>query len=103
MQTIVEKLLQVVESNPSKTAIKQADNSLSYEELLQYAINFSSILLENGLTKGDRVALVIENSPEYSAYYYGAILAGGVVVPLNTSATESDLLNWISRIRKQQK
>ena len=96
MQTIVEKLLQVVESNPSKTAIKQADNSLSYEELLQYAINFSSILLENGLTKGDRVALVIENSPEYSAYYYGAILAGGVVVPLNTSATESDILNWIS-------
>ena len=38
------------------------------------------------LSRGDRVVLLLKNSPEYAAAFYGTLLAGGVVVPLPPDA-----------------
>ena len=51
---------------------------------------------ERGLRPGDRVAILLENSPEYIAAYYGALMAGGVAVALNTAAKARDLANWLT-------
>ncbi len=51
-------------------------------------------LLALGLTKGDRVAILLMNSPDYIISYYGTIKAGGIAVPLNTDLL-AESLPWI--------
>ena len=36
-----------------------------------------------GLQPGDRVALILPNVPAYPVLFYGALMAGGIVVPMN--------------------
>lgn len=67
---------------------------VSYAELWRRVVAVAGFLQREGLVRGDRVALVVENSPEYVASYYGILAAGGVVVALNTSVRARDLLNW---------
>src|SRR5699024_12066976 len=45
----------------------------------------------NGLKKGDRVAIMLPNSPQSVITYYGALMAGGVVVQVNPLYTEREL------------
>src|SRR5262245_2158261 len=47
------------------------------------AIAFSQRLIQDGVKKGDRVALVMRNLPEWPAAFWGAVLAGAIVTPLN--------------------
>ena len=97
MQTsVVDYLRQNSESFPDKIAVNHQDKEYSYSEIWSSAEKISEFLRQNGLSKGDRVALLIENSFEYIAVYYGALLAGAIVVPLNTAAKSGDLSNWIS-------
>jgi long-chain acyl-CoA synthetase len=52
---------------------------------------FAAGLRGLGTHKGDRVALLLPNSPQYLIAYYGALKAGAVVVPLNPLYTEQEL------------
>ncbi len=49
-----------------------------------------------GIRKGDRVALLLPNSPQFLAAYYGFLSAGAVIVPLNPLSTESELAFYLS-------
>jgi acyl-CoA ligase (AMP-forming) (exosortase A-associated) len=57
--------------------------SLTYAELRGRAQASATLLREQGLNPGDRVALVLEKSSAAVAALYGTWLAGGVVVPVN--------------------
>ncbi|HVK99954.1 MAG TPA: class I adenylate-forming enzyme family protein [Dongiaceae bacterium] len=71
-------------------------NAVSYAQLWRQARQVAAFLQSYHLSKGDRVALVADNSPEYAAVFYGVLLAGGVVVPMNTSAKLRDFDNWMA-------
>ena len=61
----------------------------SYAQLHSEAAAFAAGLQRLGIAKGDRVGLFLPNVPIYVAAYYGAMLAGAVVVnfsPLYTAA-----------------
>jgi len=96
MTTIVDDLQRAVSQHQDKPALVHGDNSLSYSELWTLAEKVATLLRQQGLERGGRVVLIIENSPEYAALYYGVLLAGGVVVALNTAAKEDELNNWIA-------
>jgi long-chain acyl-CoA synthetase len=51
----------------------------------------AALLRERGLKKGDRVALVMRNLPEWPVVFLGALLAGAIVVPLNAWWTATEL------------
>jgi len=53
----------------------------------------AGFLAGRGLADGARVGILVENSPEYIAAYYGVLAAGGVVVPLNTADKTRGLVN----------
>lgn len=44
-----------------------------------------------GLAKGDRVAIIMGNLPEWAAVFYGAAVAGAIVTPLNAWWTGAEL------------
>jgi len=72
------------DSNPDKEALLDGDVRLTYWEIELKANKVANWLLESGVRKGDRVALLLRNSGEYVSCYYGIQKAGGIVVPLNT-------------------
>lgn len=77
-------------------AIVTAEQQISYRVLWESARRVENFLRSLGVTEGDRVALIAENSPQYVAVFYGALLAGAAVVPMNTSAKMKDFSNWLN-------
>lgn len=94
-QTILNNLLSTAEKFPHKTALHHNDKTISYESLWQDVLGLTTFLVDNGFKKGERVALIQENSIEYVIVYYAVLAAGGIIIGLNTSAKSSDIINWL--------
>jgi long-chain acyl-CoA synthetase len=59
--------------------------------MLEYVQKFASFLQQNGIKKGDVVAINIPNCPQYLIAHFGAILAGGVSSGLNFLLSEKEI------------
>lgn len=69
--------------------------SVSYQSLWRQSVAVARELTRLGLQRGDRVAIVLANGSEFIAGYYGAQLAGGIVVLLNAAAKSRDFSAWL--------
>ena len=67
-----------------KTAIALGDRRLSYAELDEASNKVANALIKMGVSKGDRVAMLLPNSPEFAVIYFGITKIGAVAVPLDT-------------------
>ena len=63
---------------PDRAACYFMKKEISFEELRDYVHRFATFLQENGLEKGDRVAINLPNCPQYMVAHFGTLLAGGV-------------------------
>jgi long-chain acyl-CoA synthetase len=61
--------------------------SYSSDQLRAAAIRFSARLAEAGLRQGDRLAIWSENRPEWVAAFWGCMLQGVVVIPVDVRAS----------------
>ncbi len=61
----------------------------SYHELWKKAQQFSSFLRQKGIKKGDRVLIYCYNSPHWVFAYFGCLLAGVIVVPVDFNSQPS--------------
>lgn len=68
----------------------------TYADLEREARAVAAGLIAAGVRRGDRVATLMANRPEAVAAYFGAAMAGGVVVPLSTFATADELARLIA-------
>jgi long-chain acyl-CoA synthetase len=68
---------------PDSVAIRLGEVELSYSELDRASGRLATLLGEKGLQPGDRVGVMLPNVPAFPISYYGALRAGGVVVPMN--------------------
>lgn len=66
---------------PEKTAINFYGLEISYAEFDRLTDRFASYLSREGVQKGDRVALYMQNCPQYAICQIGAHKAGAIVVP----------------------
>ena len=66
------------------------DERVSYDAFARAVVCLAAHLQEEGLKKGDRVALVMRNLPEWPVVFLASLLAGAIMVPLNAwwSGTE---------------
>jgi long-chain acyl-CoA synthetase len=67
------------------------DERVTYDGFARAVLTVAALLRERGLKKGDRVALVMRNLPEWPVVFLGALLAGAIVVPLNAWWTATEL------------
>jgi len=58
--------------------------SYTYNETAKLAATVAARLYGAGLEKGDRIAIISENSPHWVAAYFGIMMAGGIVTPVLT-------------------
>jgi long-chain acyl-CoA synthetase len=68
---------------PDRMALEFLGFSMTYAQLWEAAQKFATALQQLGVQKGDRVAVMLPNSPQFVIAFYGATLIGAVVV--NTS------------------
>jgi long-chain acyl-CoA synthetase len=71
------------ERTPHAIATEFYSAHLTYAELDRQADAFCAYLQDLGVKKGDRVAVVLPNCPQFIIAYYGALKAGAIVVPTN--------------------
>ncbi|MEA1961986.1 MAG: long-chain-fatty-acid--CoA ligase [Bacillota bacterium] len=76
---------------PAKEAIVFKDRRYNYKEIDELSNQFANTLIELGLTKGDRVAMMLKNSEFFPIVYFGIIKAGAVVVPVNFSLLKNEV------------
>ena len=69
---------------PEKTALVFDGERITYRQLADMADGVSTLLARRDIGKGDRVAYLGENSPEFVATLFGIVQLGAVFVPLNT-------------------
>ena len=81
---------------PEKIALVQGSERVSYKELSRRSTLISQWLLKQGLQPGERVALLTDQACEYIAAYFGILMAGGIVVGLNTQTSEQSLRSVLS-------
>jgi len=93
--SLLTRLGDRVAQRPDAIAVLQQDRAVSYGELWQQIGALATYLQRSGLARGDRVALLLDNSPEYIAAYYAVLAAGGTVVPLNTAARAADFAHHL--------
>jgi len=74
----------------SREFLVYQDERVTFESFARAALAVAAMLKDRDLRKGDRVALVMRNLPEWPVVFMGALLAGAIVVPLNAwwSGTE---------------
>ncbi|MEY4579353.1 MAG: Long-chain-fatty-acid--CoA ligase [Pseudomonadota bacterium] len=68
-----------------------ARRELTYGELHRRAVCAAAQLVALGVSPGDRVALVAENSAEVAIAFFGIVYAGGAVVPLHVLSAAPEL------------
>ena len=68
---------------PDRTAAIFYSNRVSYGRLWDGSLRLAGALRRLGLEKGDRVAMLLPNVPQFIVAYNGILAAGGVTVPIN--------------------
>ncbi len=68
---------------PDRTALYFYGYRMTYRELLEAARRFAGYLKSRGIGRGDVVGLFLPNSPMFAIAYYGTLMAGATVSPMN--------------------
>ncbi len=79
---------------PHNPSVYYFDHEISYREIDQYSNSLAAALLEFGVEKGDRVALILQNIPQFLIGQYATWKLGAIVVPLNPMFKEKELLYY---------
>ncbi len=87
------------ELSPNKPAIIFEDETISYEVLCMRADRTSCWLQSIGIEKGDRVAVMLNNCPEFIDLLLACSRLGAIFVPLNFRVTSVELDYFIKNCR----
>ncbi|WP_139491568.1 long-chain-fatty-acid--CoA ligase [Brevibacillus dissolubilis] len=84
-------LVESANKYPSNNVLYFMGKRITYSELLGLSYQFANALIKRGVKKGDRVAIMLPNSPQAVIAYYGTLFAGAVAVMTNPLYTEREL------------
>jgi long-chain acyl-CoA synthetase len=81
--TVVHSFRAAVDRAPDHTALAYFDGRLTYRETDELSDSLAGHLAAGGIERGDRVAIMLQNTPHFVLALLGAWKAGATVVPLN--------------------
>ncbi len=76
---------------PHRTAVVFGPDRITYAELWEQARRYAASFCRQGIEPGERVAILLLNTPDFPAAYYGALAAGAVVVPVHALLTPGEI------------
>ncbi len=94
--TVVDLVEACAKNTPAAPVIYFEDKIISYRQLNEAANRYAIWATQIGVRKGDVVALLMENRPEYLMAWLGLLKAGAAVALLNTNLRGMPLAHSIS-------
>lgn len=91
MANLKRMLEDVVGRYGGKTAIVAGDFRMSYLNLEESSNRVASSLLQLGVRRGDRVAMLLNNGPQFVDIFFGIVKIGAIAVPLDTKYKAGEL------------
>jgi len=92
--TLRDLLLQSQELYCNKPSLSfVGEKPITYNELANATRNISGMLLSLGVTKGDKIAILGENSPNWGISYFATTSIGAIAVPILTDFSEIEIDN----------
>ena len=80
----VEQFLELsAQRSPDKTALVCQERRLTYREIEEQSNQLAHALIENGVERGDRVAIYLDNSVEAVLSIFAVLKAGAVFLVVN--------------------
>jgi long-chain acyl-CoA synthetase len=76
---------------PDAVAIRYRDEALTHRELDERSSAVGAALVQRGVARGDRVALYLQNVPEFVIAVLAAWKAGAIAVPVNPMLKEREV------------
>jgi long-chain acyl-CoA synthetase len=89
--TLPDLLRQTAREHPEYPALLFMGNAISYGELEEQSNAFAAALCAMGVHKGDRIAVLLPNTPQMIVAEFGIWKAGGIAVLLNPLWTEHEI------------
>jgi long-chain acyl-CoA synthetase len=68
---------------PDNVAVVMGDLRLTYAQLWGHAKQYAAVLRERGIGPGDKVGLLLPNTPHFPLAYFGTLALGAVAVPVH--------------------
>ena len=91
-ESLYANLIQVAKARPDKPCLLFEDGqSASYEQLFDQVHRIATVLIERGITPGDRVVSHCEKTQLTLSLYLACLQLGAIYVPLNTAYTSNEL------------
>ncbi|HUO77208.1 MAG TPA: AMP-binding protein [Thermodesulfovibrionales bacterium] len=97
--TIISLFLNAAGRYPDNTAFNyfaQSWRTITYGEFLGKTRGIASHLIQEGVRKGDRIAIILENRHEWCASYLGVLIAGGIAVPMDAQLGSNEVKNLLN-------
>ncbi len=94
-------LLAQAARHPHKIAIAGDPKPVTYGTLAALANRVGKALLAQGVAPGDRVLIVLPDSAEFIASFFGSAEIGAVAVPVNPFARSADYIHYIENSEPQ--
>lgn len=94
--TLIEMLDATATRCPERVAIRGLRSSCTFLGLQQRSATLALYLHSALKGRGDRIALLIPNEPEFAAAYYGVMRAGAIAVPLSMLARATEVMQLLA-------
>src|SRR2546423_4924892 len=89
--SMIDAFERSAKNSPNTPAIYHFDQIISFSELDNLAGRFAALLGSWGIGKGDRVAISLQNDPEFAVVQLGTWKRGAILVPLNPMFKEKEI------------
>jgi long-chain acyl-CoA synthetase len=90
-RTLLDYVSDAARQHPASPAVLFKGATLTYGELEALSDACAAALADLGVRRGDRIALLLPNCPQFLIVEIGAWKLGAIVAPLNPTYTESEL------------
>jgi long-chain acyl-CoA synthetase len=81
--SLASNLLSSASAHTDRIALRLGEAVTTYRELDEASARVAGLLRDRGIGPGDRVGMMLPNTPEFALAYYGVLRVGGVIVPMN--------------------
>lgn len=92
-RSLLDYLAEHAARHPDRVAIRCGDRTFTYREVEEGAARCRGALALTGIKPGDRVALLMNDSPEMIMHFLGIIGSAAIAVPCNTLLPMEALLH----------
>src|SRR5271156_5235047 len=96
MTALSATLLASKDRHPDRIALRCDDLQFTFAELDAAAARVATLLEQAGVQPGDRVGVMLPNTPAFAIAFYGIIYRGAVAVPMNPLLKAREVAYYLS-------